>query len=1137
MRRIPKTGRAGRLSCVLAWTAFAFAALNSVAWAASGARVWEETIALPTYKVAAPDPNPRFYSGRTYQGARATFYPYLVSDQMTEVRENQNYRAVYLENEYVKISVLPELGGRIFSAVDKGNNYDFFYRQHVVKPALIGMLGAWISGGVEWNVPHHHRASSFMPVDYTVQHETDGGKTVWVGETELRHRMKWMVGLTLHPDRSYIEMTVKLFNRTPEAQSFLFWINPAVHANTNYQVIFPPSTEFAVQHGKPEFASWPIARQRYGGTDYTRGVDISWWKNHPSPVSFFAWNCQEDFFGGYDHGKDAGVVQVSNHHVSPGKKFFEWGNGPEGEMWTRILSDEDGPYLELMAGSYSDNQPDYSWCQPYEVKVFKHYWYPVRQLGGVKNANTEAAVNLEVTNGTAQVAFNTTKRYTRARAVLKAGDWTLLDQRISISPGHPFVTNSAVPAGVDPGRLKASLVVDEANRGAACPGGELISFQPAARANAPLPKPVSRPVAPKEITSNEELYLTGLRIEQLYSPAFDPVPYYQEAIKRDPGDYRANTALGSLYCRQGRFEEAEPLLRAAAERAGHNYIRSKDCEAQYYLGVALRAQGNTEAAKDAFYRAIWSQAWQAAGYYHLAEIGSHEKRYAEALESLDRALQAGALNTKALELKTSLLRRIQRFAEAGRLASRVLAVDPLNARALHERALLSGKGNANSKTLRPMNKALRGEVTSYLELAVDYSNAGLFEEAMSVLNAFVDQAPDKQRINPLVYYYLGYFYDHVGDTAKAAAALALAARMPPDFCFPFQHEAGPVLRHAIERNPQDAHAPYYLGNLLFDNQPLAAIAAWEKAVQLDAGFGLAQRNLGLGRAQAQKDIAGAITCLEKAVALKPDDPRLYYELDLLYESGGAPLEKRLGRLNQRPEVVARRDDAVTRRITLLTAAGQSETALKILRQRHFHNWEGSGSLHDVYVDACFQTGWNHLAAGRGSEALGEFRAALEYPANQEVGRSRREQRVSQIYYAIGLAQEASGQAAAAKASYERAAKAGDGAASEGQYYRALAMQKLGQTEEARKAFEDLEKHGQDELKRESDTVDYFAKFGEKRAERLRLAQAHFVVGLGCLGLGRNEEAQAQFRQALELHPAHLGAIQALKRGSTEALKR
>jgi tetratricopeptide (TPR) repeat protein len=1100
--------RALTLAAVLA-----LGGIVSTGLAGNSARIWEEAITLPTYKVAPPDPSPRFYSGRTYQGAKATFYPYPVSDQMTEVRENQNYQAVYLENPYIKMSVLPEIGGRIFTAVDKSNGYDFFYRQHVIKPALIGMLGAWISGGVEWNIPHHHRASSFMPVDYKLEEDADGGKTVWVGETELRHRMKWMVGLTLRPDRSYIEMTVKLFNRTPEAQAFLFWINPAVHANTNYQVLFPPSTEWAVQHSKPEFASWPVARQVYGGTDYTRGVDISWWKNHPSPVSFFAWDSREDFFGGYDHGRRAGVAQIANHHVSPGKKFFEWGNGPEGEMWTKILSDEDGPYLELMAGSYSDNQPDYSWVQPCEVKVFKHYWYPIRELGGLKNANTEAALNLEVSGRTARVAFNATTAHERARAILRAGDQVLLDRQIRISPAEPFAAEVPLPEGITGEQLRASLLGRD--------NAELISWQPAAKANSPMPQPVKRPVAPREIASAEELYLTGLRIEQLYSPSFDPVPYYQEAIRRDPGDHRANTALGALYCRQGRYEEAEPVLRAAVERVTGNYIRSKDCEAQYYLGVALRAQGRLEAARDAFYRSIWSQAWKAAGYTALAELASLKGNYKEAVELADRALENGALNTKVIELKASLLRRLKRPAEAAELVREIGRIDPLNARALNEQSLLA-KGARSGKALRNLTTALRGEVNSYLELAVDYANCGLWPEAIGVLTVFVDQAPDKARMNPLVYYYRGYFNHQFGHADAARDDLRTASGLPAEFCFPFQFEAERVLRHAMEKNPGDARAPYYLGNLLYDNQPLKAIAAWERAVELDGRFAMAQRNLGLARSQTQKDVPAATACLEKAIALDPQNPRFYHELDVLYEAGGAAVSKRLEVLNRNPEVAARRDDVVTRRIALLTASGKAEEALKILRERHFHNWEGSSALHDIYVDACLRAGRDRLTANQPDAALKDFLAALDYPANQEVGKARREQRTAQIYYHIGLAREASGIREEAAAAFKTAAEAREGAPSEGQYYKALALRKTGRNDDAEKLFAGLEKHGLAELQRESEAVDYFAKFGEKRAERIRLAQARFLAGLGCLGLGKAREAESQFKQALELHPALSG---------------
>ena len=279
-------------------------------------KIWQRSVVIPTYRVEPPDLNPMFYKGEVYQGAKKTIYPYPFLDKLTDIREDKTYNAVYLENEYLKISFLPELGGRLFSALDKTNNYDFFYRQHVIKPALIGMLGAWISGGIEWCVLHHHRASTFMPVDFTLTENPDGSKTFWFGEIERRHRIKWVIGATLHPDKSCLEVTVKIFNRTPLPNTFLYWANVAVHSNPDYQVIFPPSTQFATYHAKNDFVHWPISSETYRGVDYT-GVDLSWWKNHPEPTSFFAWDLKEDFSGGYDHGKKAGVIHIGNHHICP----------------------------------------------------------------------------------------------------------------------------------------------------------------------------------------------------------------------------------------------------------------------------------------------------------------------------------------------------------------------------------------------------------------------------------------------------------------------------------------------------------------------------------------------------------------------------------------------------------------------------------------------------------------------------------------------------------------------------------------------------------------------------------------------------------------------------------------------------
>ncbi|MGD8727734.1 MAG: DUF5107 domain-containing protein, partial [Gemmatimonadales bacterium] len=423
--------------------------------------VWEETITIPTYAPGPPDPNPMFYFGRASQGAEGRIYPYPLYDNLTDHKEDVDWHIVYLENEYVKIGIMPEIGGRIFSALDKTNGYDFFYRQSVIKPALIGLTGAWISGGVEWNIPHHHRATTYLPVQYGIHDNADGSKTVWIGELELRHRMRWAVGYTLRPGKSYLETAIRIVNRTPVAHSMLAFANAAVHANENYQIIFPPSTQYVTHHHKRQFTTWPIATTSYGGSDFRDGVDVSWYKNHYNANSMFAWNCEADFLAGYDHGREAGTLSFADHHAVPGKKFWTWGSGPRGRMWDEILTDEDGPYIELMVGAYSDNQPDYSWLLPFDSRVVSMYWYPFRGIGGVKNATLDAAVNLEVSDdGQIMVGFSTTAAFDSASAVVTAGERVLLRENISVDPSHPYVSAVALPDGVEPDELVASLRVD-----------------------------------------------------------------------------------------------------------------------------------------------------------------------------------------------------------------------------------------------------------------------------------------------------------------------------------------------------------------------------------------------------------------------------------------------------------------------------------------------------------------------------------------------------------------------------------------------------------------------------------------------------------------------------------------------------
>jgi len=1090
---------------------FAFAlAYTSLVWAQGPVSIREESLVLPTYEIGPPDLEPMFYAGRDYQGAQGAIYPYALYENLLDVRDNKTYQADYLENRYVKICVLPELGGRILSATDKTDGYDYVYRQTEIKPALIGMLGAWISGGVEWNIPHHHRASSYLPVDHRLIKNPDGSSTIWVGEVELRHRMEWAVGITLYPDKSYMKITTTLVNRTPYVHSFLDFTNTGVHANENYQVIFPPDTQFAVYHAKVQFAHWPVSHEVYQGVDYTKGVDLSWWKNHPMPVSFFCWNFDGDFFGGYDHGKDAGTISVQDHNVSPGAKFFEWGNGPEGKLWDKIL-DSQGDYLELMAGNFSDNQPDYSWIQPMETKVASQYWFPIRGIGGTKNANLNGAVNLELEpSGKARWGFAVTQEFRGAKVILTAGSQTLFEQGIDIAPDRPFVQEVVLPDGTKETDLKVALV-DGGNK-------ELISYRPVKHEPQPMPPVVEPPPPPKDVKTVDELYRDGLRLVQFHNAALSPDAYFQEALRRDPGNYDVNATLGRLDCERGLYPEARQRLTAALDRDTRNYTRPKDGEAYYYLGIALRGEDKIREAEDAFHRAAWSAAWTAASFYQLAELDGLEGDWPQALADLDHSLALNTLNCRAWDLKAATLRKLGRTGEAKEAASQALAVDPLDLWALHELDLLGGSDGAEVK---------RGNgVQSYLELAMDYEQAGLAGESEQVLKGLVAASPDANHVHPLVYYELGTLAAQSRQAEEASRYYHLAGQMPPDYVFPFRLEEVKVLQAAMQSNPADARAPYYLGNLLYDRQPAAALKLWEKSAAMDSSFALVYRNLAQAFDQAENDTTKAITAMEKAVQLDRNNARFLYELDLLYEAGNVSPQKRAASFEAHSRTPVKRSDTMMQEAKVDLLLGRYDQAIQLLKNHHFHNWEGYGEIHDVYADALVLRGESEFKAGKYQEALKDYEASLQYPENLEVGRPYHETRLPQVNYLMGLTYEKLGDTAKSRELFQQAMSGEWRRRRHGQpemlYYQGMAALKLGQNSEATQIFDELIAMGDKALAAGSD-IDYFAKFGQRRSRRFHLADAHYLIGLGNLGKGDAAKAKVEFHTVLGLNVNHLGA--------------
>jgi tetratricopeptide (TPR) repeat protein len=1102
-------------------------------------RIWEQTITIPTYPVGEPNLNPMFLAKRVYQGSSGTVYPLPVIDQVSDERVDRPYHAVFLENRYLKIMVLPEIGGRIQMALDKTNGYHFVYYNRVIKPALVGLAGPWISGGIEFNWPQHHRPSTFAPVSHALEAHPDGSRTVWVGEVERMTRTRGMAGITLRPDCARIEVEARLYNATPTAQTFLWWANPAAPVNDDYQSIFPPDVHTVMDHGKRGRSRFPIATGEYYKTDYSSGVDISWWKNIPVPTSYMVSGSDHDFMGGYDHGRGAGLLHIADRHVSPGKKQWTWGTAKFGRAWERNLTDDDGPYVELMTGVYTDNQPDFGWIAPYEERRFTQFFMPYKGVGCVKNATADAAVNMEVDGRSVEMRVYVTSPQAGAHVVLTHTAGVVYDQSVDMSPDAAWKHTCELPDTVhDPQRL--CVVVRDAD------DRELVRYQRMPESIEPVPEPATAAPPPEQIRTNEELYLTGLHLEQYRHATREPAGYYREALRRDRHDARANQALGTLLYRRGQFEEAGQYLQTAIERLTHRNPNPRDGECFYLLGLTLRMLGRDDEAYAAFYKSCWNAAQQLAGYFALAQIASQRGELESAIGFCDRALRRGSTHHKARCLKAAWLRRLGRFEEARHELYTVLRTDPLDFAALDQSALLeqaAGDPTRSAEAAAERDRVMLGDPQNEIELAIDYLHAGLHDEMIEGLERAIARYPDPQVAYPMLGYYLGYACERAARPDDAALAYRQAAEMTPDLCFPHRLESIGVLRAAINANPRDARAHYYLGNLLYGlGQHEPAVTAWEASRRLDPAFPTVHRNLGLAYFNQRHDPDAAAHAYEHALECRPDDARVLFEYDQLQRKRGRPPEQRLARLEQAPEVVNTRDDLYLEHATLLNTLGNHERALDRLLSRNFHPWEGGeGKVPGQYVFGLAALGRARLDAGDHQAAVAFLKRALDWPHSLGEGRLPNTT-LNEVHFLLGDAYHLGGDAERARDHWEQASQGDAEPASMAYYndappetifYQSLALRRLGREPEARSRFhrliEHAETHWHDEVE-----IDYFAvslpdflifENDLQSGHRLHCRQ---VLGLGRLGLGDHARAADEFEAVLAVDPAHQQAAHHLR---------
>ncbi len=1084
-------------------------------------KAWKERVVIPTYEVGKPDKNPVFLEKRVYQGSSGMVYPYPVIESISDTKTDKEYNAVFLENEYIKVMVLPELGGRIQMAYDKIRKRHFVYYNHVIKPALVGLAGPWISGGIEFNWPQHHRPSTFMPVDSTIEENEDGSVTVWVNEYERMFHQKGMAGFTLRPGCAYLEIKGILYNPTPLPQTFLWWANPAVAVNDYYRSVFPPDINAVFDHGKRAVSSFPVATGTYYKMDYSAGVDIANYKNIFVPTSYMGVNSKYNFEGGYEFDTEAGMLHVASHHVSPGKKQWTWGNGDFGRAWDRNLTDDDGPYIELMAGVFTENQPDFSWLMPYEEKEFTQYFLPYRELGVVKNASKDVLMNIEADEeGGAWLRIFATSRQKLTVAVL-SGEKVIFKKEIHVSPEEIFSAKIALPGT---GMEDISVEISKNGR-------HLLSWSPEPDEIRPIPEAAEAALLPSEIKTNEQLYLTGLHLEQYRHATYNPLDYYEEALRRDPLDVRCNNAMGLWYIRKGRFSRAEEYLRRAVKVLKKRNPNPYDGEPLYNLGLSLLFQGKTGEAYDMFYKSTWNAAWQDAGFLSCARISTAYGNNEDALYETGRALVRNWHNHQARALRCALLLRMGRREDAIALADESLKADLFNFGALFVRWLADG----SAETLSRFKSLLRGDAHNYSEVALDFVAAGLYDIAEKVWSV----AMEENAMAPMSWYYLGWSQLLAGNTEEADTAFAKGSSADPYCCFPNRLEAILALRAALERNPEDAMAHYYLGNIYYDKRQYdIARSEWEDAARLRPEFPTAWRNLALVYFNKSGEQEKARECMERAFALDRTDSRVLMELDQLYKRLRLPHAERLSFLLDYPELVDSRDDLTLELITLLNLTGKYQEAKERLDARTFHPWEGGeGKVPAQYQSARVGLARQAMTEGRCSDAICLLEECLQYPHHLGEGKLYGAQE-NDFYYLMGLAYDAEGKEEKARECWIKATEGPtepapalyyNDAKPDKIFYAGLAFRALGMEDKARSYFNRLADYGRQHY-HDKVVMDYFAVslpdllIWEDSLDSRNRVHCLYMLALGCAGLGDKKKAKRYLEEAAAIDSNHQGII-------------
>ncbi|MGZ3750702.1 MAG: DUF5107 domain-containing protein, partial [Mucilaginibacter sp.] len=680
-------------------------------FAQDNAVVREFNKTFTTYPFSDPNPIPAY----------TNIYPYFRYDGFTDKPVQKQWKVVELENGYLKLMILPEIGGKIWSAIEKSTGKAFIYDNHVVKFRDIAMRGPWTSGGIEPNYGIiGHTPNSVTPVDYLTRKNDDGSVSCIISVLDLLTRTTWTMEINLPKDKAYFTTKSFWYNSTVTEEPYYHWMNTGIKAKGNLHYIFP-GTNYLGHEG--EHGDWPINKQN--------GKDVSYYENNNfgGYKSYHVFGKYTDFFGAYWNDDDFGMARYAGHDDKAGKKIWIWGLSQQGMIWEKLLTDTDGQYSEIQSGRLFNQTADKSTFTPFKHKSFApgtadawtEYWYPVLKTKGFVEANEYGALNVKYENGWLKLYLNPVQKLTDM-LVVKEGTKIIYNKKVELLPLRTFVDSIKTNVSDD-------LVVTL--------GGDRIIYQ-----SKPDAYNLSRPLdSPKDFDWNSTygLYVQGeeLMDSKMYPSAEEKLV---AALKKDPNFLPALEKMAELLYRNMRYTEALGFAKRALS------INTNDGGANYYYAVINAQLGNIIDSKDGFDIASLSGEYRSAAYNGLSVLYLKEKNWDKAIEYATRAIDFNRFDLTAMQVQAIAYRFQNNKVQAKQVLDQILSFDPLNHFAQFEKYL--NEPSEENKTR--FTSMIRDEqpTETYLELADTYYKNGCLDECEKVLQL----AP----ANALVNYWIAF---------------------------------------------------------------------------------------------------------------------------------------------------------------------------------------------------------------------------------------------------------------------------------------------------------------------------------------------------------------------------------------------